>query len=167
MWARALGSFGIALAAVALIGVTFATDGRAQPVPGQCPGFGCVANAGNPVIVRTEGIQELTGDLNAYLHSSLSLGGSIGGAFNSGPSVNSSSAFYQGAEGSSGGLYVNLFANVPLTTVGQFAVRAGGLIETTRSNFDFSGTAGGVPTTSPGSLGQTDVLATLSFVTPI
>jgi uncharacterized protein (TIGR03437 family) len=34
-----------------------------QPPVGGPPGFTCVANAGNPVIVRTEGITELVGDL--------------------------------------------------------------------------------------------------------
>jgi uncharacterized protein (TIGR03437 family) len=34
-----------------------------QPAPGQPPGFTCIANAGTPVIVRTEGITELVGDL--------------------------------------------------------------------------------------------------------
>jgi hypothetical protein len=158
MRARALGSFCVALVAGALIGATFATDGRAQITPNQQ--YIYIIDTNDP----TNDVQTI---IDRRKLPPLSLGGSIGGAFNSGPSVNSSSAFYQGAEGSSGGLYVNLFANVPLTIVGPFAVRAGGMIETTRGNFDFSGTAGGVSTTSRGSLGQTDVLATLSFITPI
>ncbi len=52
----------IAFTALALL-VAFGSIANAQPVPGQPPGFTCVANAGNPVIVRTEGITELVGDL--------------------------------------------------------------------------------------------------------
>jgi len=52
----------IAFAMLALL-VAFGSIANAQPVPGQPPGFTCVANAGNPVIVRTEGITELVGDL--------------------------------------------------------------------------------------------------------
>src|ERR1700730_14993 len=65
MRARGLESFGVAVAAVALIGVTFATDGRAQPVPGVPSGNTVFASPGGPgPIVRSEGYQELVGDLN-------------------------------------------------------------------------------------------------------
>jgi hypothetical protein len=99
--------------------------------------------------------------------SALNFGGSLGGMLDSGPSVNSSSPFYRGGIDTFGGPYFNIFANVPLTNIGPFAVRAGGMIETMHGTFDFSGTAGGVPTASSGSLWQTDLLATLPFITPI
>jgi hypothetical protein len=51
----------IAFAALALL-VAFGSTANAQ-TPIVAPGFTCVANAGNPVIVRTEGITELVGDL--------------------------------------------------------------------------------------------------------
>jgi len=99
--------------------------------------------------------------------SALSFGMSIGGTLDRGPSVNSSSGFYRGGTDSFGGPYFNVFANVPITTLGPFTVRAGVMIETMHGTFDFSGTAGGVPTTSSGALWQTDFLATLPLVTPI
>jgi len=51
----------IAFAMLALL-VAFGSTANAQQ-PLIAPGFTCVANAGNPVIVRTEGITELVGDL--------------------------------------------------------------------------------------------------------
>jgi hypothetical protein len=52
----------IAFAMLALL-VAFGSTANAQPGIGLGPGFTCIANAGNPVIVRTEGITELVGDL--------------------------------------------------------------------------------------------------------
>src|SRR6266478_3058149 len=53
--------FLIAFALLALV-VAFGPSANAQ-TPIIAPGFTCVANAGNPVIIRTEGITELVGDL--------------------------------------------------------------------------------------------------------
>ncbi len=99
--------------------------------------------------------------------SALNFGGSFGGIYDGGPSVNSSSSFYRGGTNSFAAPYFNVFANVPLTTIGPFSARVGGMIETTRGTFNFNGTAGGVPTTSSGALWQTDLLATLPLMTPI
>src|SRR5260370_16850111 len=51
----------IAFAMLAIL-VAFGSTANAQN-PLIAPGFTCIANAGNPVIVRTEGITELVGDL--------------------------------------------------------------------------------------------------------
>lgn len=97
----------------------------------------------------------------------VNFGASIGGFVDDGPAVNSSSSFYRGGTDGFPGFYFNIFANTGIAQTGNLDVGAGGMIEAMHGSFDFTGTAGGLPTTSSGSLWQTNLLATLPITTPI